>query len=783
MLRRLGGQVLGGGTVGGAARRWVGSIVTAITVGIAYFLAARVGLALLSELEGVAVFWPASGVAAGFLIARGPSARAPVAIGVIVATVAANLMSDRSLWASIAKSGCNAGEALLTAWLVERWFGQRFELDTVRRTLGFLLAAALGAATAAIGGAAAMRLFHTTAPMLDIWSVWFLSDGLGILTIAPLLIGLARGLYDVPNQAEIAEGVIALLVLAAASAIGFGSPTHYWVTIQPLSLLLPLLLWQAARCPPVFAAAAVFVLTSSVVWTVTFGIGRLGDANVPLANRVHAAQALLFATTLCTLALAAVFTERRRNEAALDEGSRRLRSILDAANVIAWDVDLTRNTVHSSGPVGRLLNRPHGPAPRDFAALIEMIHSEDRECVMAQFWAAVSTGAAYRLEFRLRSNEGRARWVTAEGSIERDTNGRPEWVRGITHDITERKETELALAERDAQLALAGKTALVGNYVFDIKTGRMQISAGYTAIHGLPEGTEEYGRDVWRARVHPDDLGRLDALRSQAFAERRREHPVEYRIFRPSGEVRWIESRAFISYDGDGRAERMVGVNIDVTERKRAEQHQSLLIAELDHRVKNVLASVAVVAKRTSERSGSNGDFIDALDRRIQSMAAAHALLTRSRWRGVSLADVVRHELAPYAADGNTTIEGPYVGLTAAATQAMAMVLHELATNAAKYGGLSTPQGRVSVHWHWLSNDEVPAKLRLEWHEQRGPVVTDPAQPGYGTSVIRNLIPYELGGRVDLEFVPDGVRCSIEVTVESAQDRSVVQRIVSASAS
>src|SRR5262245_21773337 len=199
MLRKLGGQVLGEPSVDSGMQRWVVSVATAIAVGITYFLAARASLALLSEFEDVAVFWPASGIAAGILIARGPSARAPVAIGVIVATVAANLMSDRSLWASIAKSGCNAGEALLTAWLVERWFGQRFELDTVRRTLGFFLAAALGAAIAAIGGAVAIRLFHRTAPLLDIWSVWFLSDGLGILTIAPLLIGLAHTLRNAPK--------------------------------------------------------------------------------------------------------------------------------------------------------------------------------------------------------------------------------------------------------------------------------------------------------------------------------------------------------------------------------------------------------------------------------------------------------------------------------------------------------------------------------------------------------------------------------------------------------
>ena len=205
----------------------------------------------------------------------------------------------------------------------------------------------------------------------------------------------------------------------------------------------------------------------------------------------------------------------------------------------------------------------------------------------------------------------------------------------------------------------------------------------------------------------------------------------------------------------------------DITGLKRAEQHQRLLIAELDHRVKNVLATVVVVARDTSEHSFSRVEFIKTLDRRIRAMADTHDLLSRSRWQEVSLADLVRRELAPYATTGNIVVEGPYVGLPAAATQAMAMVLHELATNAAKYGALSTPQGRVSVRWDRRSNCGAQAALRLEWREYGGPAVNPPAQPGYGTSVIRDLIPYELDGRVELEFRADGVCCTIEIEVES----------------
>jgi two-component sensor histidine kinase len=151
-------------------------------------------------------------------------------------------------------------------------------------------------------------------------------------------------------------------------------------------------------------------------------------------------------------------------------------------------------------------------------------------------------------------------------------------------------------------------------------------------------------------------------------------------------------------------------------------------------------------------------------------MANAHALLSRGRWQGASLADLVHKELAPWAGTGNTTVEGPEVLLAPAATQPMAIVLHELATNASKYGALTTPHGRISVRWSVRREGDAPGALVLDWIESGGPAVTAPRQPGYGTGAIRNLIPYEIGGRVELAFDTEGVRCRIELPAKRARD-------------
>jgi len=344
----------------------------------------------------------------------------------------------------------------------------------------------------------------------------------------------------------------------------------------------------------------------------------------------------------------------------------------------------------------------------------------------------------------------------------RDRTGAVVGVVNMTVDISERKKAELALVERNLQLALAGKIGLVGSYSYDTNTEFMQVSEGYVAIHGLPEGTTEIARSRWQANVHPEDRVRLDALRRQAFQERKTEQSMEYRIVRDGG-VRWIESRSFIAYGNDGRAQRVIGVNIDVTGRKRAEEQQRVLVAELDHRVKNVLATVSAVAAHTLDASGSMADFVAALDGRLRSMASTHELLSYRQWCGIPLAELLQRELAPYAASNNTEIGGPEVILTAEAGQAMAMTLHELVTNAAKHGALSTRAGRVSVRWYQPLNGSARDRLVIEWQETGGPSVEAPSKSGYGTGVIADLLPYELGGTVDLVFASDGVQCQLEI--------------------
>jgi len=199
----------------------------------------------------------------------------------------------------------------------------------------------------------------------------------------------------------------------------------------------------------------------------------------------------------------------------------------------------------------------------------------------------------------------------------------------------------------------------------------------------------------------------------------------------------------------------------------RQSRREAVLVGELQHRGKNLLSSVLALIDRARESSRSSEEFASSIKGRIWSMASTQGLLSEGRWRGVDLADLISAELAPYTTTTNVTLDGPEVLLTPNATHGVAMVMHELATNAAKYGALSQRDGRVSVQWTIVNKHPAAAMLRIQWKEAGGPKVVPPARHGYGSSVIRDLLSFELNGRVELVFQPDGVCCTITLPARS----------------
>jgi PAS domain S-box-containing protein len=757
----------------GAVRGWTAVLGSVGAFTLVYFLTTLLGLGVFSQPFDAIPFWPASGIAAGILIVSSRRASSMLLLGVLAGTVAANLFSDRSLFTSIGNGIANASEAALAAWLVKHWFGNGFAFSDLSRITGFFAAAAIAAGVSAVGGTLSISPLYAGAALIDVWCAWFLSGTLGIVVVAPLVIELARAWRAPPPPRETIEGLAVLALLAVVAIYVYTQPPPSWISANPHAFMLPLLLWLAARCPPPLAIAGAFVVSISAICTTLLGMGQITGPMMPIAERVHGVQTAVMMTTLYTLVLVALFTDRRSHAAQLERSNEQLRHQETAFRQLLGALPAAIHTTDTAGRItycNEAAVELWGVSPelgRDKCAdlgrlyypngtLVPPDECPTKKCLMER-------QGLQPQEVVFERPDGRRIPIIPYPAPLTDERGKLVGVVSMKIDITERKQAEQVLAERNAQLDLAHKAARVGSYTYDIKARSMRILRASAAIYGLPHSTMEISTQQWGKRVHRDDVARLRAEQIRAFKEKRREVVSEFRFVRPGGEIRWVEARSLVTYDNTGRAERMTGVYIDVTERRKTEEYKSLLIAELDHRVKNVLACVAAVAQRSRECSRSADEFLEVLNGRINSLANTHVLLSRSSWEGVGLGELVRSELAPCASNGNSLIEGPDIVVAAEATQPLAMVLHELTTNATKYGALSSRRGQVSVCWQRQSSRGSQDHLALEWRETGGPPIAVPGPPGYGSSVIRELIPYELGGSVHYVFASEGVRCRVEI--------------------
>ncbi len=318
--------------------------------------------------------------------------------------------------------------------------------------------------------------------------------------------------------------------------------------------------------------------------------------------------------------------------------------------------------------------------------------------------------------------------------------------------------------QSEQKLEFALRAGRLGSWEFDIARQRFTSSAHSRVIFGLgPDDPFDTLEDVI-ALVHPDDRERrrLAILRAIDTGE---ELEVEYRITKKDGSIGWILARGLATYE-NGQAVRLTGISLDITERKAAEAHQKLLLDELNHRVKNTLAIVQSIALQTARHSAGPEDFNRALIARIDALASAHDLLTEASWQSASLGEVIRRTLAPRATGsgaGWAVREGPALRLAPNAAVTLNLVFHELASNSVRYGALSSPDGRVEVVWAV----EAPGVVVIDWRETGGPPVLVPTRRGFGSRLIEEGLPREMGGEATLTFAPSGLTCQIRTPLSA----------------
>ena len=356
---------------------------------------------------------------------------------------------------------------------------------------------------------------------------------------------------------------------------------------------------------------------------------------------------------------------------------------------------------------------------------------------------------------RLRAKDDSIRHVLISSSVcFRD--GEFVNTRCFTVDVTEKVKAEKELKEAQERLAATYESVLAGIAECDCNGRFIRVNDAFESITGYSK--DELLSKTFFDITHPDDVPAERAKYSQQVAGRTDRYVALKRYIRKDGQTIWVEVTSSTVTSDDGSFRYGVRMVQDVTERKFAEEQKKLLLDELNHRVKNTLATVQALAAHTARNATSAVDFRGGFEPRVLALSAAHDLLTKNDWRGANLADIVSGELSAHEVPGAVRCDGPDIILPPRISLSLSMALHELSTNALKYGALSVAGGTIEVRWQVLRTplSPYPTAIELSWKESGGPRVTAPTDEGFGSRLLR-VTAAELRGGLDVKWEPSGL--------------------------
>lgn len=444
-----------------------------------------------------------------------------------------------------------------------------------------------------------------------------------------------------------------------------------------------------------------------------------------------------------------------RAEAA--DRSAMLRRALNSGRMAAWQLDPSRQAIRVDDNSSRILGVPDLPNEIPISFFDALIEPEDLVGVVAARKAALR-GESMAIEFRIRLANGTRRWLRCIGEAQSDRDEAAGLIVGVLYDITPRKSAESRLRESEANFRTVIEampqmvwSALPNGY-------RNFFNQQWSEFVGTsPNVSSDEG---WRQFFHPDDHPEIDRHWSHSIATGEI-YEVESRLQHHTGAYRWVLGRAVPVYDEDGEVVRWLGTCTDIHDMKIAHERQQLLLDEMDHRVKNILSLVQAVARQTFGMVPDAEEAQAAFDGRIQALAGAYSHLNHESWSQASFRHIILTSMHGCGAQPDAmTLDGPEVLLQPKTAVTFSMAVHELCTNAVKYGALSVPEGQVHVQWA-LQED----RLNFVWQESGGPKVLPPSRRGFGTRMIEHALATEAEGAIRLELGSDGVRCEMDACI------------------
>jgi len=497
-------------SVSGASVPQFGShLLLVLGTALGYGLSAWGGLTFQTGTSGIAIFWPASGFSAGLAIAIGRSGYGAIGIGTILATIAVNLYFGRNIWIAGGFGLLNAAETLLMARLLELVPEQAQASRRIMRVLAFFGA---GIASTAASGFGAAILIDTVvsdgaSPFFDLWRTWSLSDLVGIIVVAPLLVAIHE-LASTPELRKAhdwkADAAVLFPFLAVAyHTLGLRLDDGTWASITPGAALLPLLLWLSARSQPIVPALAILILAITMAWFAASGTGRYGDPRLPHEARVLAAQVALGTATIVAQVVMALYSDRRLAVARLKASEMRLAAIVDSAPGVIFSAEIKADGTLSFPFVSSTSSEMLGLRPEQLAAepskLLDRLEPRDRRALLETLRDANSKDAVLSLELPLQDGSSGAAWIEIRARPVRDDEHGTVW-HGFIQDITMRRHLVEEMDHRTRNLlsvtqAIAEHTArhTPADEIADVLTERL---AGLAASHQLLAAHHWEGADL-----------------------------------------------------------------------------------------------------------------------------------------------------------------------------------------------------------------------------------------------------------------------------------------------
>ncbi|WP_363352432.1 HWE histidine kinase domain-containing protein [Methylocystis echinoides] len=397
----------------------------------------------------------------------------------------------------------------------------------------------------------------------------------------------------------------------------------------------------------------------------------------------------------------------------------------------------------------------------DGACILDLIAPEFREG-WQEHHHRVCAGEKLSWEFDLIGLKGTRRHMETRASPIRLPDGMVAQL-AVTRDVTQRKLDELKIRESEHRFHQLLQALPAAVYTTDAEGRITFFNEAAVEFAGRRPEIGEFWCVTWR--LHSADGAPLphdECPMAIALRQNRPIRGVEAIAERPDGSRRWFAPYPTPLRDSTGRLVGAINMLVDITERKQAEAQQKLLIDELNHRVKNTLATVQSLVAQTARGAGSVDEFRQAVEGRILALSHAHNQLSRRGWVNAEMSQLLRSEFEPYLTKGNVALSGAPLEISPNLALMLSMAVHELATNAAKYGALASSAGRIEVSWRVEMESGGP-RLRLFWIERNGPPVVAPKHQGFGMRLLERGIQAELEGETRIEFAPDGVRCEIHV--------------------